>query len=154
MAQMIRQQSYRNWNQNRAASVSCYDIPRVRRSYKYDADFLNVHLLCYHTSLLVAVNIHTHITAAMQIKLLALAFVALAAANPLVARAPICPSGQTPSCCQLDVDGIVDLPCESGTLAYCGSLFYSRTIADQPITPVPGSPKSKKGLSKACAKTG
>lgn len=47
---------------------------------------------------------------------LVLAFAALAAAaGPLAERkASVCPAGQTPQCCQLDVEGILDLPCSSG----------------------------------------
>ncbi|KAK5163625.1 uncharacterized protein LTR77_010574 [Saxophila tyrrhenica] len=67
----------------------------------------------------------------MQFKLLALAFAAMASANPLVKRA-VCPAGQTPSCCQLDVDGVVDTPCESPD----------------------GTPKSQAGFERACAATG
>ncbi|KAM0712343.1 hypothetical protein Q7P37_011438 [Cladosporium fusiforme] len=42
------------------------------------------------------------------------AFTALASAATLK-RAPInlCPALDTPQCCQLDVDGVIDLTCES-----------------------------------------
>lgn len=52
----------------------------------------------------------------MQLQLLTLAFAALAAAVPrtqLEQRAPLCPSLDTPLCCQLDVDGVIDTSCES-----------------------------------------
>lgn len=53
----------------------------------------------------------------MQIKLLTLAFAAVAFAAPseLVERAPLCPSLDTPQCCQLDVDGVAGLTCASCT---------------------------------------
>lgn len=47
---------------------------------------------------------------------LILAFAALAAAGPAIKlRAPIgiCPALDTPQCCQLDVDGVIDASCES-----------------------------------------
>ena len=52
----------------------------------------------------------------MQIKLLTLAFAALAVAAPraeLDKRASLCPSSKTPLCCQLDVDGVLDATCAS-----------------------------------------
>ena len=53
----------------------------------------------------------------MQFLILSLA--ALAAAAPsLKARAPltVCPALDTPLCCQLDVDGVLDLTCEARKL--------------------------------------
>ena len=52
----------------------------------------------------------------MQAKLITLAFAALAVAMPQPAldkRAALCPSLDTPLCCQLDVDGVLDATCAS-----------------------------------------
>ncbi|KAK4495885.1 hypothetical protein PRZ48_013153 [Zasmidium cellare] len=66
---------------------------------------------------------------------LVLAFAALAAAGPAIKlRAPIslCPALDTPLCCQLDVDGVLDATCESPS----------------------GDPSSKSDFEADCASTG
>lgn len=51
----------------------------------------------------------------MQYSILTLAFAAvMATASPVLEkRAALCPALDTPLCCQLDVDGIIDATCEA-----------------------------------------
>ena len=51
----------------------------------------------------------------MQIKFLTLAFVALAAATPMLEESGkrLCPSGYTPFCCEIDDVGVLDATCVS-----------------------------------------
>ena len=51
----------------------------------------------------------------MQFSILTIAFAAvMATASPVLEkRAALCPALDTPLCCQLDVDGIIDATCEA-----------------------------------------
>ncbi|KAF7195398.1 Cryparin [Pseudocercospora fuligena] len=70
-----------------------------------------------------------------------LAFAALAAASPLLEKRAVCPALDTPLCCQLDVEGLVDTPCETpddattkaAFTASCASTGYTAMCCTLPL---------------------
>ena len=79
----------------------------------------------------------------MQFIILALASMAAAVPAILKERAPldVCPALDSPMCCQLDVDGILDLTCEvpkdtssvSAFTADCASTGYTAKCCTLPV---------------------
>lgn len=81
----------------------------------------------------------------MKFSLFSLAFVAtLSAASPAVLekRAPLCPALDTPLCCQLDIDGVVDATCEARETPSSHLVFVNATLTDASIR----RPENQSGL--------